>query len=216
MINARTPRIGRSRSAVRTAVSLAALLSCAACAPDMTPIVLSSQFTPPSGSQRPAAANMRGQGSTIGPCRVYLADIRDLRLDPQSLGSVGTRPVRTTDAVAWLRSGFQSLSRSPQIRVVEGEDAGDADLTLRVELINAYVMSITQLTRAASIVVRVQYDRAGSPPDNQVYRGSHDALNWVSAEEARSSFNAALAEILTGVDRDVLTRCSLSSSANAK
>jgi len=153
-------------------------------------------------------------GATDGPCRVHLVDIHDLRLDPQALGSVGSRPVRATDAVAWLRSGFQSLNRSPYIRFVEGEEAGASDLSLRIELINAYVMSITHITRAASVVLRVRYDRPGSPSDDQVYRGTHDALNWVSGDEARSSFSAALAEILGAVDRDVRARCSASLAAS--
>jgi len=194
------------RQTICTAAALASLLSLAACA-DQTPIVLSARFTPPRGASWLPADNVRAGGRGAGSCRIHLAEIRDLRSDPQSMGMLQNRPVRATDTIAWVRTGFDALSRDSRIHLVDGV-ADDNDLVLRVELINAYVMGVTTETRAVSVVLRVRYERGGSMLDDQVYRGRHDALTWGTGEsETQSSFDTALAQLLGTVDRDVMARC---------
>ncbi len=186
--------------------ALASLLSLAACV-EPTPIVLSTRFTPPRGVPWLPADTARAGGPAAASCRIHLAEIRDLRSDPQSMGMLQNRPVRATDSISWVRSGFDALSRDSRMRLVDGV-ADDSDLVLRVELINAYVMNVTTETRAVSVVLRVRYERGGAMLDEQVYRGRHDALTWGTGEsETQSSFDTALAQLLATVDRDVVARC---------
>jgi hypothetical protein len=58
------------------------------------------------------------------------------------------------------------------------------------------------------VVVRVRYSGANGASGEQVYRGTENGLNWSSAEgETQSSFDAALAQLLEAVDRDLVVRC---------
>src|SRR6266576_2290485 len=107
----------------------------------------------------------RAGGNAAGSCRIHLAEIRDLRSDPQSMGMLQNRPVRATDSISWVRSGFDALSRDSRIGFVDGAAADNTDLVLRVEVINAYVMGITSETRAVSVVLRVRYERGGAMLD---------------------------------------------------
>jgi hypothetical protein len=204
------------RQTIGTAAALASLLSLAACA-DATPIVLSARFTPPRGVSWLPADTSRAGGRAAGSCRIHLADIRDLRSDPQSMGMLQNRPVRSADSISWLRSGFDALSGDSRIGFVDGAAADNTDVVLRVELINAYVMGITSETRAVSVVLRVRYERGGAMLDEQVYRGRHDALTWGTGEsETQASFDTALAQLLGTVDRDIVARCGASITAGAE
>src|SRR5258705_7361608 len=132
------------------------------------------------------------------------------------MGMLQNRPVRATDSISWVRSGFDALSRDSRIFFVDGV-ADDTDLVLRVELINAYVMGVTTETRAVSVVLRVRYERGGAMLDEQVYRGRHDAVTWGTGEsETQSSFDTALAQLLATVDRDVVARCPAAQTAGAE
>lgn len=142
-----------------------------------------------------------------GPCTIRLAEVRDVRSDPSAMGSVGTRVVRAADAAAWVRSGLQSLNRDSRIRAVDDSGADGLSLTLSVDLVQAYTMTITT-EKSTNVVLRVRYDRRGSPIGEQTYRGTDTSLNWTNGDaEIQSSFNAALAQLLLAVDRDILARC---------
>jgi hypothetical protein len=188
-------------------MALLLALPLAACV-DSTPIMLAPEFTPPRDAPWISQSNASSGQRAGASCRVQLTDIRDLRSDPQSLGSIGSRPVRSPDTVAWVRSGFKTLNRDSRIRLVDEAAADEPDVVLSVELLNAYARSVTSETGAANLVVRVRYGRRGVMLDEKVYRGADDRLNWVGAEsEAQAAFNAALVQLLGTIDKEILARC---------
>lgn len=121
------------------------------------------------------------------------------------MGVTAGRLVRSADAVAWVRSGFESLSRDRRLQFV---GTAPEDIALNVDVLKAYAMSVTGETRAATVVVRVRYGGVTVASGEQVYRGTENGLNWSSGEgETQSSFDAALAQLLEAVDRDIVARC---------
>ena len=186
----------------RTALSMVAMLSVAACA-NRPPVALSSQFSPPSRQTwRPAPGNEKG----ARPCRVRVTEIRDLRSDPEAMGVTAGRLIRSADTKAWVRSGFLSLGRDPRLQMVEGD--APHDLAIDVDILKAYAMSVTGETRAANVVLRAHYSRKDAPSGEQVYRGTENGVNWSSGEgETQSSFDDALADLLKTVDSDLVARC---------
>jgi hypothetical protein len=163
------------------------------------PYSLSSQFTPPESPAWSTAAT--------ASCRVRVTEIHDLRADPLSMGVIGNRPIRGADAPAWVRSGLDSLGLDQRILLVGAELGNDADLALSLDLLKAYMHSITT-QKSANVVLRVRYSRHGQPLDEQVYRGVDTGGNWAQGDgETQEAFDAALAESLTAIDRDIRTRC---------
>ncbi|HEX4302352.1 MAG TPA: hypothetical protein VHZ78_06135 [Rhizomicrobium sp.] len=190
-------RSGRRRLA-RAAIALAAIALLSACA-NRPPVDLSAQFTPPSGHwlAPPPATPARPV------CRVALSGLHDQRVDPNAMGDIGGRMVHAADAPGWVRSGLQSLSRDPRIAVVDGA----ADLTLDVDIVKAYSLSIT-MEKSITVVLRVRFAHGGSAPDEQVFRGVDTATNWVSgADETQIGFDDALRQIIEALDAQIVARC---------
>jgi len=168
-------------------------------------MALSSQYSPPSHQSWTA-----GGEKASHPCRVRVAEIRDLRTDPQAMGMMDGRLIRSADTTAWVHSGFLSLGRDPRLQMVEGD--GQHDLAIDVDIVKAYAMSVTGETRSANVVLRVRYSRNGAPAGEQVYRGTENGVNWSNGEvETQSSFDDALENLLKTVDSDLVARCTSSS-----
>ena len=183
------------------AAGLACLVALSGC--ENTPITLKPQFTPPMGWLQPAR---RGAAKApVAVCRIGLAAIRDSRLDPGSMGSIAYRTLRMPDSAAWFRAGFLALNRDPRLKLSEGMQ--NADLVMDVEVVKAYVMSITS-SKTATVIFRVRYSRQGTPLDEQIYRGDNVNWNWNSGEgESQSALDGTMAEALKQIDRDALLRC---------
>jgi hypothetical protein len=184
------------------------LLSLAACT--TTPITLSSQFIPPASTTWPAlspAARRQPGATPTDSCVLNLANVRDLRADPHAMGSIGARVVRAVDTTAWLRSSLQALERDSRIRIAVNSDSAGSGLNLGVDLLQAYVMTITT-EKSTTVVLRTRYERQGSLIEEKTYRGANVSVNWTNGEaEVQSSFNTALAQILETMDRDILDFC---------
>jgi len=186
--------------AARMALSLAAMLSVAACE-NRPPMALSSQYSPPSHQNWAA-----GREKVTHPCRVRVAEIRDLRTDPQAMGMMDGRLIRSADTSAWVRSGFLSLGRDPRLQMIEGDR--QHDLAIDVDIVKAYAMSVTGETRSANVVLRVHYRRNDVSSGEQVYRGTENGANWSNGEgETQSAFDDALENLLKTVDSDLVVRC---------
>ena len=195
----------RARAGITVAVLIASLLP-AACA--STPIVLSAQFTPPAGSRWAVAAT----APTAGACRVELAGFSDERSDPQAMGDMLGRPVRA-DTMAWLRSGFQMLARDTQILLIDGPNA---DLVLHVSVLKAYLMTETA-EKSANVVVRIRYERHDAPVGDSYYRGTDKSVNFANApSEAQGTIDAALADLLDRVAKDIVGRCRGTAAISAR
>ncbi|MGN6149388.1 MAG: hypothetical protein ACTHPD_12675 [Rhizomicrobium sp.] len=159
-----------------------------------------STFEHPSGSASRKAAE---QISTM--CTIAISDIRDLRPDPGTMGTIGPTPLTMADAGTWLRSGFQTLNAAHGIEVVNNPRT--APISLSIDLLKAYVMNVTTETRTVNIVMRVRYDGKGGPAE-RIYRGTTNHLTWFSAEkESYGSFNAALQQVLDAIANDIHARC---------
>jgi len=169
------------------------------------PVNLSEHFTPP------RAAIGTAHVPAGGACVVTLAHIRDLRSDTQSMGYIGARPVRAADTAAWLRSGFQSLNRDPRIKIADGT-SGASGLVLNVEMLKAYMISITT-DKSATLVLRVRYTAGNAPVQEQIYRGTNTSSNWDAGDgETQTAFDAALEQALLSIDADIVARCAAASA----
>jgi hypothetical protein len=169
-------------------------------------------FPPSSGTlviQSQAAASgsapVQHASDNVPQCSVHLGEVHDVRLDPNDLGMMGVRAVRTTDSVAWLQAALAALKQDHRLRFVD--DAKDAQLVLRIDLVKAYIMTITT-QKTSNVVLRVGYSRNGKDLDMQIARGRDTGGNWANGdEEAQGSLNRALVGAVSELDEDIVARC---------
>ncbi len=139
-------------------------------------------------------------------CAIRLADVRDIRPNPNELGMMIGRAVRASDSVAWLRSALESLKRDGRLRFVDVDS--DARFVLRVELVKAYIL-VQNTQKSSNVVLRAVYRRGDKDFDTQIARGSDVGANWVNGdEEAQSSLNRALAAAVAVLSHDIVAHCS--------
>ena len=199
-----------ARSRISNFAQVAALgLLAGACA-TAEPAIVSASFLPPDG-MRWAWTPKRGE-TPPAPCRVSVAEVRDTRADPQSMGDIGGRVVRAEDATAWLRSGLNSLGADKRLALSEAP-AGEADITVRAELVKAYVESL-RINKSANVVVRIRYAQGGADAGEKSFRGDDGGMNWASGDsEAQQVLNRALGEVVFALDQDLIARCTALRSA---
>jgi len=138
--------------------------------------------------------------------------VRDVRLDPNDLGMAGQRYVQTIDSVAWLSGALSSMKNDPRLRFVDNDD--DAEFTLRIELVKAYIMTITT-QKSANVVLRANYSRNGTAIDTQIARGRDTGANWANgSEEVQGALNRALSAAVSELDNAIVTHCRSSRIAN--
>jgi len=178
-------------------LACAALSACAS-----TPITVSNSFTPPMGW----LATRHAPPKVAPPaCRIGLGAIRDTRIDPGSMGSIGYRTIRIADSTAWLRSGLLALNRDRRLVVADGTEK--ADIAVEVEVLKAYMMSITT-SKTTAVILKLRTSRPGEQTVEQVYRGDDVGGNWNSGEgESQTAFDRALSVALLAIDRDLVARC---------
>jgi hypothetical protein len=195
-VSARLRRAGFSALAAGIAC-----LTLAACADQ--PVQLSHSYSPMDSLGETSHPLPAGRA----PCRVRLANVQDLRDDPQAAGTFSERFVHAEDAPAWLRSGLLSISRDSRLQLSDQTGAA-ADLEIRVDLLKLYMLTINE-AKSANVVVRVHYAGQNAERDNdKVYRGAFTSVNWTGAAgEARGALDTALSKVLEDVDQDLLTRC---------
>jgi hypothetical protein len=178
--------------AVRTVVAgLCALL--AACS--TAPVTLDGNYRP--AKRTASRANVP---AVVPTCDFHLANLEDRRPSTETLGVLaGGVVVRSEDFPAWLRSGFATVPG-----YAPGPERG---IGLRVELLKAYLQSIST-AKTAAIVVRVGYPGGEAGERKVIYRGENTSTNWSSSEaETRAALDAALAEVLGKVRADLSAAC---------
>lgn len=177
--------------AVRTALAgLCALL--AACS--TAPVTLDGNYRPAKRTASRAKAP-----PAVPACDFHLVSLEDRRSSTETLGSIAGRVVHAEDFPAWLRSGFATVPG-----YAPGPERG---IGLRVELLKAYLQSIST-AKTAAIVVRVAYPGAEAGERQVVYRGENTSTNWSSSDaETRAALDAALAEVLGKVRADLPAAC---------
>ena len=181
-------------------------------APSSTPLLPQARGGTLVGPRLSDAASARRPVDASPPCPVHLVDVRDTRVDPDALGMMGLRAVRTADSAAWLQAGLATLKQDGRLRYAD--DAKDATFDLRIELVKAYVMTMnTQKT--ANVVLRASYSRDGKPLDAQIARGRDTGANWVNGDdEAQGALDRALAAAVVEIDSDIVTRCRALTAGN--
>lgn len=178
------------------------LVALGGCADPNPPAVeLSTQFTPP-GPSWLTAHNALTSPAMKGACAIRVVEVRDARADTRSMGTIGARMIDEPDSVAWMRSGIDTLKRDARISFA---DSGSKAMDLKVEIVKAYMLSITE-AKTTDIVVRIDYGGGAQP--EAVYRGTDTALNWNSGSgETQSSFDRAMAQLMASIDEDIVARC---------
>jgi hypothetical protein len=165
------------------------------------PVVMSTAYAPPTFHRDTRAANEAGSAQ----CRVFVATVKDMRGDTQSMGTILARPVRNADSAGWVRSGLLSLDHDKRIHMADS--AQSADITLDAEILKAYVMAITT-QKTANVVLRIRYTRAGGAPEEQIYRGALNDVDWIGGDdETQGALNDALTQVVTAVAGDTIKRC---------
>ena len=121
------------------------------------------------------------------------------------MGTTGRSVVQVADPAAWTRDGFKGLSRHNRLLDLVPADS-QPDVTLNVELVKSYVEPLAS-AKAATVVLRVNFTgRTNAGP--KVYRGVHNATNWVNGEgEMRGALTLALGEAVQLVSADATDAC---------
>jgi hypothetical protein len=142
-------------------------------------------------------------------CTLRVVNVVDDRMDPTVLGNVGGRTVKgPPDPQAWLHSVIGGL-RNSGIEVEFGDaDTTATDLSAKAELKTAWVSSAAT-AKIASVVLNLQYFRAGSLIKSADYRGSISTPNWSSGQqEIQSMIDRAFDQALSQAATDTLAACS--------
>lgn len=163
---------------------------------------MSQSFTPPESS---LARRGHRNGDEQNICQVFIRDVADKRMDKDTMGQIGDRTIHDADPASWLRSGLLTLNRDKHITIAGSQK--DSDLDLDVDLLKAYIISITS-DKSANVVVRVHYSRNGAALGERVVRGVETGWNWGNgADEVQTAFNYALEDLLKTLAQDVDSRC---------
>ena len=179
-----------------------ALLGLTACAGRGAVELSQTYAAPPKALE---ATSVRPAAKPAATCLVRLAEVVDLRTDPRSMGVAYNRDIHSQDAAAWIRSGLQSLAPVPGVRFIDQDQADGSELVLKVELIKAYVMTITT-QNAANVVIRIHYSQG--PAAEPVYRGAVTRVDWANGDdEIQSALNQALTQLLPKVQSDIRQHC---------
>jgi hypothetical protein len=139
------------------------------------------------------------------PCTVQLAGVSDTRPDPNELGMMAMRVVRTEDSVSWVRTALDALAQDSRLAIVD--DNKNAALVLNVELVKAYILTMNT-QKSANVVLRASYKHEGKDLDSEIARGRDTGANWANgAEEAQGAIDRALSAAVSELDNEVVARC---------
>jgi hypothetical protein len=193
--------VGADRASgwLAAAIIVIAIGALSGCVPK--PIEIRPQPLPPA---------QEAQKATARSCAVTVAEIKDVRSDQQTMGNLGGRPLYVTDAAAWVRAGIAARRTPDPVRYGDSLAAHPDEPTLKIELIKAYIITITSV-KSANVVLRVTRSQNGSEPQTQIYRGRDTGLNWAASDdEAQGALDAALSDALDRMETDMKMRCQLS------
>ena len=191
------------RTIASSAAALVATVTLTGCSQEMT---ISPRFN---------AANVGWNGTALagnavavrpgGICRLRIAPVRDARIDPGSVGSLGGVAVHFNDTAGWIGAALNSLGRDPAIHIVT--DDSEPDLVLDVEIVKAYVATITT-EKSARVVLHVHASGRGVAARDDYYSGSDVSPNWINGRaETEGALNDALTNVVRQIDKDVVTWC---------
>jgi len=200
-----------------TALAAASLIGAALLAPGVAmaappaPMVLGPLYVEPARSaDNPAPPS-------AGGCAVQIAELKDSRRGPETVGSVITfRAMQLpADREAWLRSvfdvGLKARGFSPTFAAAGGGDgtARSAGVTTRIN-IRAVWISLLATNKTGSAVFKASTAGAGAAPGpEKIYRADKTAVNWWGSQNEFNGFlNDLFAMALDDFAADLRTACS--------
>ncbi len=135
--------------------------------------------------------------SAAPACTFHLVAVDDHR-DRQDLGQLFRSRVDGKGFPGWFSAGIESMP---------GQVSGPAPVTVRIELLKAYMQSVSTMM-AANLVVRVHTQVAGQPVVPKLYRSADRSTNWFNAEaEVQNSFDRAMADLTAQLGTDLSALC---------
>lgn len=144
----------------------------------------------------------------LAPCRLNLAQVRDVRRNKAGLGRVAGRQVESEEVLAWLTQGLAFVDIVPRDAVPSTE----AGVELSVDLVMAHIRSV-ETSMCCDIVLEVAFQYGDTSLGQQRYRGSSTRLNWASGQdEVERCFGLALKDALEALCRDAHRICEEASS----
>jgi hypothetical protein len=186
---------------------LAVAGGCACVAACSDPLITRSDYAPPAVAGTPAATQLRD-------CRISIASILDARLDRETIGSIGPRPVRAPpDTRAWVRNVLVTLQDyGAQVSFDAAGQRQHDELSAAVELKRLWVTNVAT-SKAVGIVLVVRYERDGALIKEATYRGSVSGINWFgTSDELQATLDEAFGQIVTAMRGDLAALCAHASS----
>ena len=199
------------RNPIKTAAIALPALLLGACS--TAPVNLASTYTPPPA---PVGATKTAARSAELKCSVYLESVLDQRSDKNQMGNIAGNPVHAADMKSWVSSGIASLTLQGY-HVDQQQATPDDTLFMDVELLKAYMISITT-SKSTNMVVRVTYKKPdGSVLATQIYRGVDTSIDWSGGEgETNESFRRATTQLVDQVGSDLYGYCKADAPAVAR
>jgi hypothetical protein len=118
--------------------------------------------------------------------------------ETRDLGSFGPIRIDGTGFDTWFRNGIVSIP---------GYTGESAALTMRVQILKAYVQGLGTL-KSANLIVRVQIASDRKTGEPRIIRGVDDSLRWTNADvEIQSALDRALATLTGQIGNDVARAC---------
>lgn len=143
-------------------------------------------------------------------CEMRVLKLVDARTDPNVLGSVAGRSVRSPgEGTNWisemLRTGLaqQGVGYSLSPAGASVNPAVEAE----VKLVTAWVSSLS-ISKSSSFVLAVTFGPGSEHSEEKIYRGSYTAVNWASGEgEIQLMVDGAFQDLLRKLSADIKLRC---------
>ena len=123
------------------------------------------------------------------------------------MGEAGFRSVRMDDSDAWVLGALAALDDGDRVGLVD--DPARADVSIKVELVKAYIYDPTGSAKAAQVVLRVSYAGPRAPAGGpQIYRGGLGQILWANDDgETKGAIDSALGRAVKALRGDILAAC---------
>lgn len=142
-------------------------------------------------------AHLAAIAANAGTCKFSVKSVSDLR-EESGLGNIGRTRVGDEGFRNWFENG---------ITAIPGYQADTAPLTLRIEVIKAYVQGLSTM-KSANLVVRVYPIDKNMALPPRVYRGVDNSGNWANTEsEIQAALDRAMNNLQLQIGADIDKLC---------
>jgi hypothetical protein len=146
---------------------------------------------------RAAATEPAPRSEAVAACPFTITAIDDHR-EQKNLGILIRTQVDGDSFPAWFSGG---------LKAIPGYAPQEAPVSIRVEVIRAYIHALSTM-KSANLVVRVHTTARGEPPRTKVYRGVDGSVNWSNSEsEVQTAFDNAMRHLQDQMRKDLWLTC---------